>query len=165
MPSSDIRKLDPQDVSAYQDIRLEALKNAPTAFGSSYEEEHGRATNEIINHISNGNVYGYFIDGGLIGITGGYVFPNRKSSHVVNVWGVYVKPDFRRQGISKLLFSALADNLPDEIEQLRLSVESGNEAAMNLYKKLGFNECGREEKVLKIDGQYYDEILMVKFLK
>ncbi|GKU81501.1 hypothetical protein NCCP28_08970 [Niallia sp. NCCP-28] len=35
----EIRILHTEDASVYQDIRLEALKNHPEAFGSSYEEE------------------------------------------------------------------------------------------------------------------------------
>ncbi len=35
-----IRPLGPQDASQFQSLQLAALRDAPRAFGSSYEEEH-----------------------------------------------------------------------------------------------------------------------------
>ena len=34
-----IRRLTPADAAAFQELRLAALQESPTAFGSSYEEE------------------------------------------------------------------------------------------------------------------------------
>ena len=50
------------------------------------------------------------------------------------------------------------------VEQLQLSVVSANEAAFGLYRNMGFSEYGREMKALKHNGQYFDEILIVRFL-
>ncbi|MEG0693474.1 MAG: GNAT family N-acetyltransferase [Oscillospiraceae bacterium] len=45
-------------------------------------------------------------------------------------------------------------------EILYLGVRSDNETAMKLYKKEGFSEIGRHKNFFKINGKYYDEILM-----
>jgi len=48
---------------------------------------------------------------------------------------VYVAPDFRRQGLASKLIQSIATQHPFD---LSLQVESKNEAAILLYKKLGF---------------------------
>ena len=47
---------------------------------------------------------------------------------------------------------------------VQLAVVNENKAACRLYGALGFVEYGYEKRALKQDGQYYDEVLMVKFL-
>jgi RimJ/RimL family protein N-acetyltransferase len=42
-----------------------------------------------------------------------------------------------------------------------LSVVTTNEKAIALYKSLGFITYGMEPKALKLQGQYWDEELMV----
>ena len=44
-------------------------------------------------------------------------------------------------------------------------MREGNEPAIQTYKKLEFERFGVEEKALKINGVYYNEIHMVKFLE
>jgi len=47
---------------------------------------------------------------------------------------------------------------------VHLTVVKCNEGAQKIYEGLGFSQYGLEEKALKVDGKYYDEIMMVKFL-
>ena len=50
-------------------------------------------------------------------------------------------------------------------EQLELGVYADNARAIALYKKMGFEECGRIPRAFRLrDGSYIDEILMVRFL-
>jgi RimJ/RimL family protein N-acetyltransferase len=46
------------------------------------------------------------------------------------------------------------------IEEIRLSVVTTNAEAVRLYAKAGFSVYGLERRALKIDGRYYDELLM-----
>ena len=47
-----------------------------------------------------------------------------------------------------------------ELEVLHLGVKEDNVRAIELYNKLGFKEIGVYPKFFKINGEYYDEILM-----
>ena len=58
----DIRRLTPQDWQIWKQLRLEALKNAPESFGSSYEEELRWSDLEFQNEINKSNIFGAFID-------------------------------------------------------------------------------------------------------
>lgn len=162
---SNIRQLTKDDVYAYKEIRLESLQKVPDAFGSSYEEELKEKEKFFIDRIEGGHVFGGFAGEDLVGVSGYFQDKHQKSKHVAGIWGVYVRETHRGQGICGQIFEEILKNMPNEIEQIRLGVGKHNEAAKNFYKKMGFEECGLEERVLKIDNQYYDELLMVKFLK
>ncbi|WP_229176231.1 GNAT family N-acetyltransferase [Bradyrhizobium ivorense] len=45
-----------------------------------------------------------------------------------------------------------------------MGVTKGNAPALRLYQSAGFVEYGLERHALKVDGRYYDEILMEKDL-
>lgn len=50
-------------------------------------------------------------------------------------------------------------------EQMELGAYADNERAIALYKKMGFQECGRTPKAFKLkDGTYIDEVNMILFL-
>lgn len=51
-----------------------------------------------------------------------------------------------------------------QTEILHLGVKNDNINAINLYKKMGFHEVGIHKNFFKIEGYYYDEILMDLYL-
>ena len=46
------------------------------------------------------------------------------------------------------------------VELVLIVVAKGNESAFRLYRSAGFVEYGAEPHARKIDGRYYDDILM-----
>jgi ribosomal protein S18 acetylase RimI-like enzyme len=77
---------------------------------------------------------------------------------------MYVRPAARNRGLGRRLVEAVVNHASTRVEQLQLSVVSANEAAFGLYQSMGFSEFGREMRALKHNGQYFDDILMVRFL-
>jgi ribosomal protein S18 acetylase RimI-like enzyme len=59
------------------------------------------------------------------------------------IQSVYVRPDFRRQGIYRHLYDALRERARSEsgICGFRLYVETENHAAQATYRSLGMEEC------------------------
>ncbi|WP_317935242.1 GNAT family N-acetyltransferase [Sporosarcina aquimarina] len=45
-----------------------------------------------------------------------------------------------------------------------ITVVTTNSTAKKLYTSLGFEKFGTEKRALKVDGDYFDEDLMVLFL-
>ena len=77
---------------------------------------------------------------------------------------MYVTPEARGSGLATTLVETLLEHASKEVEQVQLTVVTSNPRARRFYERMGFVEYGVEEKALKYKGEYYDEVLMVKFL-
>lgn len=161
----EIRFLNPQDVVAYRDLRLQALRESPTAFASSYEQEAHFSMGDFAarlrpNHDSASGIFGAFGDRNhLIGMLG-FSRENRlKRAHVGTLWSMYVLSEFRGQGVgARLLDGAIAHARQlSGLRQLTLSVTAGNVAAAALYRSRGFEPFGLARDASCIDGNYFDE--------
>jgi L-amino acid N-acyltransferase YncA len=84
--------------------------------------------------------------------------------HVGQV-GTFVRREWRGQGIGRQLAErTLAFARENGYEKLVIFVRAKNLGAQSFYKRLGFVECGRFARQVKIEGEYDDEILMELFL-
>ena len=161
----EVRVLNATDAADFQSLRLEALRESPTAFTSSYEEERATPLARVAERLAptpNGVVLGAFEEGVLIGLTGIYRERLRKLAHKGVVWGVYVAPAFRNRGIGRrLLTEAIrqAAAMPG-LKQLNLSANAANPGALALYESMGFERFGFERACMWVDGEPYDEIQM-----
>lgn len=162
-----LRLLGPADAQAFQQIRLDALQDTPSAFSSSYEEERDTPLAAVADQLTaqpERFVIGAFENGRLIGIAGLHREEQAKLSHKAVLWGVYVAPEARKRGTGrKLLARAVeeAASMPG-LTQINLSVNSANAAALALYEGLGFSSFGLERGYLQVDGVLHDEIHMAR---
>ena len=68
-------------------------------------------------------------------------------------------PDFRRQGIAKrLLVEALESAYNEGAQTALLEVRAGNEAALKMYARFGFEEVGNRKRYYKDNNE--DAVLM-----
>ena len=159
--SYSVRRLHSADAAAYRELRLEGLRAHPQAFAASWAQEHGRPLSWFEQRLADGLVLGAWSgDADLVGIMGLHVPESPKLSHKGMLWGVYVRPRARGTGLAGELLGrtlALAEGM---VEEVLLTVQASNAAALNLYRRAGFTEYGLERRALKIDGRYYDEVLM-----
>lgn len=74
---------------------------------------------------------------------------------------------FRGKGIGQLLVESALDKARQDkkIEIVYLMVRSDHIGAVRLYKKAGFEQLALLEKDTKIGDEYFDGILMRKFIK
>ena len=82
--------------------------------------------------------------------------------------GIGVQADYRGLGVGAALLQALLDwaTAEPELERVELSVFAHNERAIGLYRKLGFAEEARLQGAFKLaNGAYYDDVMMVKWVK
>jgi RimJ/RimL family protein N-acetyltransferase len=159
-----IRRLTPSEGAAYREIRLEALRLDPEAFGSTFEAESVRPPEHFPERVAQCPVFGAFRDGEIVGMAGFLGREGAKDAHKGYLWGMYVQPGARNAGVGRRLAEAVIDYARQHVEILQLNVVSENEAARQLYASLGFVEYGIERKALKQNGRYYDEVLMAKDL-
>lgn len=165
-----IRRLSPADAPAFRRLRLQALRESPTAFGSSYGEEARRplaAFQKRLERRADNWVFGSLQGEQLLGVVRLVREPGRKERHKATIYGLYVAPSARRRGIARRLLTraiATAGRL-EGLRQIRIGVVTANAAATGLYVKAGFVEYGREADALLVAGRFHAESLMVKKLR
>ena len=107
-----IRQLTPLDAASVRTLRLSALRESPTAFGKSYDEEIGEPLTETEKRLANnlGSVLlGAFINDALVGTVGIRRESMQKLAHKAGLWGMYVAPPHRGHGVARqLVTEALA---------------------------------------------------------
>jgi RimJ/RimL family protein N-acetyltransferase len=159
-----VRLLTPADAAFYRAIRLAGLKDAPEAFGSTFEAEVVKPLAWFFDRLTASQIFGAFCDSEVLGVAGFAQRDGEKEAHKGLLWGMYVRPEARGTGIARRLVEAVVDFARPRVELIQLSVVVGNEPARRLYSRLGFIEYGIEYNSLKYGGRYYDEILMTKDL-
>ena len=79
--------------------------------------------------------------------------------------GVSLLPDWRGCGIgARLITAALAKARQRGMVRVQLHVREDNARAIRLYEKLGFEHEGRLRRDLRIDGTFYDSLVMAVLL-
>jgi RimJ/RimL family protein N-acetyltransferase len=79
---------------------------------------------------------------------------------------ISVRQRFWGMGVGMAVMKHLIQFAKDsnQIEIIELGVKADNERARTMYQKLGFTEIGCYPKYFKINGSYYDKILMNLYL-
>jgi RimJ/RimL family protein N-acetyltransferase len=156
-----IRRLETDDVASYRELRLEALKNNPEAFASSWEDETAKPCSWWMERLQANTVFGGWIDDlSLLGTAGFRVHDVAKLRHKGILWGMYVRPDARGSGLAAALVRQVIEHARPLVEEICLTVVASNAAAHRLYSAAGFEPYGIERRALKVGDAYYDEVLM-----
>ena len=166
MVDPEIRRLESADAARFQSLRLRGLREAPTAFGSSYEEECDRPVAEVAERMARntgGFILGAFDGDTLIGTVGMQREAPLKRRHKMVLWGMYVLPEARRGGAGRrLVDEALRQGFAvTGIRQVLLGVNAANTPALALYAAAGFTPFGLERGCMIVDGVLQDEVHMV----
>jgi len=133
-------------------VRLTALKDAPYAFATTYEEaargtdaEWEMAARDRALAPDNSTFFVYTADGEPIGMAAGYVEgQDRARAHLVSVW---VASEWRGSGAADRLVTAVCDwaaAIP--VGEIALWVAGENERAVRFYERLGFVRVPKESQ-------------------
>jgi len=164
-----IRILQAADAREFRDLRLAGLRESPASFGASLEDEVALTVAEVAQRIAPTEysfVLGAFAGGSLAGCIGWYRDKARKMAHKSHVWGMYVAPDYRNQGIAQALVAEVitrTEHAPGVI-QIELFVSRENVRAARLYEAAGFERVAVLPRSLCVDGRYIDDLLLIRRL-
>lgn len=81
-------------------------------------------------------------------------------------FAIAIEKDYCGLGLGTILMEKACKKASEMgFEQIELGVYADNDKGIALYRKMGFEEMGRNIKAFKLkDGSYIDEINMIKFL-
>jgi ribosomal protein S18 acetylase RimI-like enzyme len=80
--------------------------------------------------------------------------------------GTFLLPQWRGRGVGRQLWDATETFAHQAAyEKLLIQVRASNMGAQGFYRTLGFKECGRLTRQVRIDGVSDDEVLMERFLR
>ena len=141
-----VRETVPDDWQALRDIRLEALRDAPAAFGSTYEGEVQRGDDHWHNRIARGGTFLAFLPGPgasePAGLIGGY----QEDPATVELVSMYVRPRARGHGVGEALVAAVIDWAAERnATSVHLWVTEINSPARALYRRCGFTLTGERQ--------------------
>jgi len=136
-----IERIRPDDWVALRAVRIAALTDSPSAFGSTLERElafsdadwqaraaSSAAGSERVTFLARS-------DSEVVGIVGGFV--DGDAVELVSMW---VAPPARGTGLGRSLVERVVDWTTDDTEAARVDlwVVRGNDAAQHLYEATGF---------------------------
>ena len=159
------RRLDQTDASALIALRLQVASLNEVAMGASYAEEQSRPVQSFLDQLAPEGpsaIFGAFAGTELVA-SAGVLRSSRlpSSSHKAVMWGVVVSPSQRQKGYGRsVVGAALRHAFATGVRRVNLAVYIPNEAAVNLYSSMGFEQYGREPQALFLGGQFYDAQLM-----
>ena len=140
-----LRRLGPDDWQAFRDVRLAALKEAPDAFGSTYDDEVGADEANWRQRLADWARFVAEVDGHVVGVVG--AGPGEFSGTVA-LTSLWVDPHFRGRGVGTALIGAVEDwAKSQDLTQVLLWVTEANRSAERLYERLGFKRTGRVSEV------------------
>jgi len=166
----DIRKLETDHWFIYKHLRLSALVNDPQAFIGIHEEKlkvSDEAWKAQFNFEHNKILF-LFEGNQAVGMAGYDINHYTKNAHVASIYYVYVHPDYRHQGLGSMLLQAVEDDikkLHPQVIKLKLEVSSAQIGAFHMYEKAGFVRCGTYKMEIRHGDEYYDTLLMEKFIR
>lgn len=163
--TTDLRRLAPHDAEAFSQLRSEVTSDNPVPMGLTLQEELSRPIEGFRSQLAApapNAVFGVFVSGELVATAAvSLASPFASSRHKMLMWGVFTSPRFRRQGLArKAVEHAIRHAFASGARRVNLLAYVPNEAALSLYRSLGFVSYGVEPEAICLDGEYFDGVHM-----
>jgi GNAT superfamily N-acetyltransferase len=138
-----IRRAQLGDEPILREVRLQALSEAPLAFGSTYEKELARTTSDWQRWMSPGVTFVLYEPAGARGIIAG--LRDETDRAVVYLLAMWVHPKIRGAGGADALVAEVVTWARSEgAKFVRLNVIQGNDRARRFYERNGFRDTGQQ---------------------
>jgi ribosomal protein S18 acetylase RimI-like enzyme len=144
-----LNPITPQTAKIFKTVRLRALQDTPSAFGSTHARESQLTDEEWVQRAerwSSEKAAGFVAMDGetACGIVCSFLDEDDATrAHLISMW---TAPTHRRQGLGgRLVDRVLGWARSRGAHIMQLMVTSNNEAAIRFYEQLGFTRTGRTE--------------------
>ena len=139
MTEVEILEIGPDEWEVFRDLRLRALREAPRAFSSRYEDWARAPEERWRDRLSNVpfNVAAR-LEGEVVGMASG-VYDGDEQAELISMW---VAPEARGSGVLQALVDAVVEWARAANRTTYLMVRSDNARAMSAYLRAGFVDLG-----------------------
>jgi ribosomal protein S18 acetylase RimI-like enzyme len=158
-----IRRVEPAEWKAYRDLRLEALRSDPLAFGSTLEREQGFSEEQWRDRITRDSPVSPSATWAAVDRADGFVgiVVAARVDGAFHVFAMRVAPELRRKGIGGRLLDAALEWV-DRVapgNEIWLEVNPREVAAVGLYGSRGFRPTGRTSALEHSPGERVNEMI------
>jgi ribosomal protein S18 acetylase RimI-like enzyme len=142
-----VRRFAADEWRVYRALRLQALRDAPDAFGSTLAREEAFTDDVWVDRLSAGAQSPSELpliaqDGARpVGLAWARIAP--EDPDVAALYQVWVDPEYRHRGVGRLMIDTALDWVRGTgVRQVLLSVALGPGSALEFYRRAGFHEIG-----------------------
>ena len=163
-----IRRLTEENWFELSQIRLKALLSDPQVFGSNYEREKDTPEDDWRNLLRSDEnaVFLIYENEKPIGMTCISISRDDATKKTALMWGSWLAPEFRRKGLSELMYNARISWAKEQptVEKITVSHRASNLSSKFANQKHGFKLTHTKEKVWT-DGTTEDDVCYELILK
>ncbi|MGZ5417557.1 MAG: N-acetyltransferase family protein [Nocardioides sp.] len=158
MSEVSVREVHVDDWATWRDLRLRALQDTPTAFGSTYDREAAftEADWQSRLHGPAGAAVIAYLDGRPAGMGGGF----RDLPGWLHIVAMWTDPAWRGHGAGSAVLEHLKAWSAAAGLRVHLDVETSNQGARRLYERAGFVATG-ETRPLRQGSSYLVERMVL----
>lgn len=161
-----VRVLGAADVSQYRKLMLEAYATATDSFTSTAEERAQERERWWLERLDDctGRIAAFGVDEGdqLMGTVTIEYSRKQKVQHAAQLLGMYVHETARGKGVGMALLLAALDHARQHqgVRIVNLTVTEGNEPAIGMYRRAGFQPWGTQPMAIATSSGYQSKIHM-----
>ncbi len=100
------------------------------------------------------------VEGRVVGAGDVHPRGNHVEDRHAGILQIGIRPEWRGKGLGERMMAALLESCRGRFDPVLLMVTDFNEGARRLYRKHGFEECGRFPRTFRRGGRVADEIIM-----
>ena len=154
-----VRRVRATEGTQLRTLRLQALTDAPMAFGSMLADEQARPEQEWRERAATSAAgvdrVTFIAEHGALWVGSATSLLDESTPAERTAWvvGMWVHPDVRRRGVARALLSAVATWAGERgADVLQLHVTETNATAIGLYERLGFRASGQPQPLPHTPG-------------
>jgi GNAT superfamily N-acetyltransferase len=150
-----VRAATAEEWQVLRDIRLDALRDAPTAFGSTYAKQAAYAEADWRRRISGGATFFAFASGHDAATPDGLVGGFQEKPETVELVSLWVRPRARGLGVGDALVVAVIDWAGTvNATSVHLWLTEANQHARKLYERCGFRPTDERQPMPANDSLF-----------
>lgn len=160
-----VRRLTPQDVVLWREVRLRMLSADPENYGATYADWAGRPLADWAESLRVMSYVASMESDRAVGAMGLCPHPGLAARHRGTLIAVWLEPEWRGSGRATAMLNEIVAIAEERgILQIELNVHVGNDRAIKFYEAQGFAVFGRLPRGFRAGDRFTDDLMMVRML-